>query len=133
MKHDRRIITGIIYLLLGAALFGLSLTKITDGFWSGMGSALIVVGVIQIVQFFRLKKDSAYRETVEVELSDERSRFIRNKAWAWSAYLFILIAAVAAIVLKLLGQDLLSIATGFAVCILMLLYWVCYIILRKKY
>ena len=58
MKHDRRIITGIIYLLLGAVLFGLSLTKITDGFWSGMGSALIVVGVIQIVQFFRLKKTS---------------------------------------------------------------------------
>jgi len=44
-----------------------------------------------------------------------------------------LIAAICAIVFKLLGQDLLSITAGFAVSILVLLYWVCYLVLKKKY
>jgi hypothetical protein len=44
-----------------------------------------------------------------------------------------MIAAGSTIVLKLLGQDLLSIAAGFAICLMMLLYWVCYLILQKKY
>ena len=66
-------------------------------------------------------------------MKDERNHFIRNKAWAWAGYLFVLIAAISTIVLKLLGQDLLSIAAGFAVCILVLLFWGCYLVLKKKY
>ena len=52
---------------------------------------------------------------------------------AWAGYMFILIADVSTIVFKLLGQDLLSMAAGFAICLIMLLYWVCYLVLRKKY
>ena len=47
--------------------------------------------------------------------------------------LTVLIAAVSTIVLKLLGQDLLAIAAGCAVSVLVLLYWVCYMVLKKKY
>lgn len=130
---NKRMLVSIIYLVLGAILFGAGFMEVIDPYWSSMGSALFVVGVVQIVRFYRLKNDAAYREKVETELSDERSQFIRSKAWAWSGYLFILIAAVSTIVLKLMGQDLLSIAAGFAVCLLILLYWVCYLLLCKKY
>lgn len=68
-----------------------------------------------------------------MEVQDERNHFIRNKAWAWAGYLFVLIAAVCSIAFKLLGQELLSMAAGFAVSILVLLYWVCYLVLKKKY
>ena len=47
--------------------------------------------------------------------------------------LFVLMTAISTVVLKLLGQELLSVAAGFAVCILVLLYWVCYLVLKKKY
>ena len=40
--------------------------------------------------------------------------------------------AVATIVLRLLEQHILSVAAGFAVCILVLLYWLCYLVLKKK-
>ena len=43
------------------------------------------------------------------------------------------IAAISTIVFKLLGQDLLSRVAGFALCILVILYWICYLVLRKKY
>jgi hypothetical protein len=133
MKNDRRILASILYVFLGTVLLILGVAEVTDAFWSGMGSALIAVGVIRIVQFFRFRKDDSYREKVAIEMTDERNCFLRNKAWAWSGYLFILIAAVSTLVCKLLGQDLLSMAAGFAVCLLALLYWICYLVLRKKY
>ena len=43
-------------------------------------------------------------------------------------------AAVAAMLqVSLLGQDLLSIAAGSAICFLFILYWLCYLVLKKKY
>ena len=133
MKNDRRIITSVIYIILGVVLFALGLMEIVDAFWSGMGSALVAVGVIRLVQFLRFRKDEAYREKVETETTDERNRFIRNKAWAWSGYLFLIIAAVSTIVFKVMGQELMSMVVGFAICVLVILYWGCYLVLQKKY
>ena len=133
MKKDRRIIAYIVYLILGAALIVLGILEVLDSFWSGMGGALMAVGVVRGIQILRYRNDESYRENTEIETKDERNRFIRNKAWAWAGYLFVMIAAISTIVLKLLGQDMLSVAAGFAVCILVLLYWVCYFVLKKKY
>ena len=133
MKNDRRIVACIVYIVLGVALMVLGMLEIADSFWSGMGGALIAVGIVRTIHILRYSKDASYRENMEIEAKDERNQFIRNKAWAWAGYLFVLIAAISTIVLKLLGQDLLSIAAGFAVCILVLLYWVCYLVLKKKY
>ncbi|MBE6939568.1 MAG: hypothetical protein E7457_01935 [Ruminococcaceae bacterium] len=133
MKHDRRIWLSVIWLILGAVLFGLGLVGELDEFWSGMGGGLIGVGVVRLVQFFRYRKNDAYREKWETEVSDERNQFLRNKAWAWAGYLFVLISAVAIIVLRLMGQDLLSTAAGYAVCLMVVLYWGCYLVLRRKY
>lgn len=133
MKNNRKIIAYIILIVLGIVLIGLGFTEISDPFWSGMGGALIAVGVIRIIQFLRYRKDEAYREKVSVELTDERNRFIRNKAWAWSGYAFVLIAAVATIALKIAGQDLLSMAASFAVCLILVLYCICFVILNRKY
>lgn len=133
MKLDRRIIAYVLYIILGAVLVGFGFAGVLDSFWSGMGSALIAVGIICIAQILRYRKDEAYREEKEIEAKDERNQFIRNKAWAWAGYLFVLIAAISTIVFKLLGQDLLSMVAGFAICILMILYWLCYLVLRKKY
>ena len=133
MKNDRRIITSVIYIILGMVLFALGLMEIVDAFWNGMGAALIVVGVIRLAQFFRFRKDEAYREKMETETSDERNRFIRNKAWAWSGYLFVIIAAVSTIVFRVMGQELISRVAGFAICVLLILYWGSYLVLQKKY
>jgi hypothetical protein len=133
MRKNKAVIAATVYMFLGAILLWLGLTEVIDPFWSGTGSALIAVGVVRLVHMYRFHKDESYREKAQTEQTDERSHFLRNKAWAWAGYLFVLLAAASTIVLKLLGQDLLCMAAGFAVCILMLLYWICYVILRKKY
>lgn len=98
-----------------------------------MGGGLLAVSVLRLIQLFRFRKDDSYREKVEIESEDERNRFIRNKAWAWTGYLFMLTAAISGIALKAIGQDLLSLAASYAVCLMMLLYWATYMVLRKKY
>lgn len=133
MNLGRKTVAYIGMIVLGIALIGLGVAEIVDSFWSGMGSALVAVSAIRLIQMYRLHKDEAYREKMETEIKDERNQFLRNKAWAWAGYLFILIAAVLTIVLRVLGQELLSMAASGAVCLMVLLYWGSYMILKKKY
>jgi uncharacterized membrane protein len=133
VRKNLKMILYVIYILMGAALWGIGAAEIVDPFWGGIGASFLFVGVIRMAQMYRLFKDEAYRERMEVEVGDERNRFIRSKAWAWAGYLFILIAAVSSIVLRILHQDLLSLAASCAVCLALMLYWISYLILRKKY
>ena len=133
MKGKGKIILSILWILLGSTLFGLGFLGLVDEFWASMGSALVLVGILQIVKFYRLSRNQTYRENMEIELTDERNHFIRNKAWAWTGYLFILIVSVCTLVFHLLGQELLSMASGMAVGFMLTLYWVSYFVLSKKY
>lgn len=133
MKTGKLIGKCVILAALGITLMVLGCLEIVDSFWSGMGGALIAVSAVRLVQSLRYQRNEEYREKVDTELGDERNQFIRNKAWAWAGYLFVLIAAVSCIVLKVMGQELLSVVAGGAVCLMIVLYWVSFLILRKKY
>ena len=130
---DKKNIYPIVLLIAGLVLTGLGLAEIVDEFWSGMGSALLVIGIIRLLRYYRLKKNDAYREKMETAVTDERNQFIRMKAWSWAGYLFIICTAVSVIVFKLLGNDLLSQASSWGVCLMLVLYWVSFFVLRKKY
>ena len=130
---ERKYWLSIIYILIGIVLFGLGCFEVVDEFWSGMGSALFVIGAIRMIRQYRFNKNEAYREKIEIEEKDERNHFIRNKAWAWAGYLFVMTMAVATIVLKLLGQETLMMAASGSVCFMLTLFWVSYLILKRKY
>ena len=130
---DKKNIYPIALLAAGLALLGLGFAEVVDEFWSGMGSALLVIGIIRLLRFYRLKKNSTYQEKMETAVTDERNQFIRMKAWSWAGYLFIMVSAIATIICKLLGQDLLCQMASFTVCLMLVLYWICYFVLKKKY
>lgn len=122
-----------LYITIGIILIGLGFAGMVDEFWNGMGSALLVIGVIQLIRRYRLEKNEAYREKIEIETNDERNHFIRNKAWAWAGYLFVMIMAVGCIILKIVGQDTLSMAASGSVCLMLVLFWCSYYFLKRKY
>ena len=130
---DKKNIYPIVLLIAGLALISLGVAEIVDEFWSGMGSALLVMGIIRLLRFYRLKKNDSYREKMETAATDERNQFIRAKAWSWAGYLFIMVSAIATIIFRILGQDLLSQFASYAVCLMLVLYWVSYFVLKKKY
>ena len=130
---DKKYIYPIVLLVAGLVLIGLGFAEIVDEFWSGMGSALLVIGVIRLLRYYRLKKNDAYREKMETAVTDERNQFIRMKAWSWAGYLFIIVTALGTIIFRILGQDLLSQVASGAVCLMLVLYWVSFFVLKKKY
>ena len=130
---DKKNIYPIVLLAAGLLLIGLGCAEIVDEFWSGMGSALLVIGVIRLLRFYRLKKNDSYREKMETAQTDERNQFIRAKAWSWAGYLFIMVTAVATIIFRILGKDLLSQVASYSVCLMLVLYWVSYFVLKKRY
>ena len=131
--NNKRMIVAIFWIVLGVILTACNLAGVMDEYWSGMGVAFIVVGALQLFRQIKYRTNEAYREKVNIETGDERNRYIGMKAWAWAGYLFILLVGSSVIVLKLMGQDLLSQVASYAVCLMLVLYWISYLILRKKY
>ena len=135
---NRDIVLSIIYIVLGAALFVASqVADLGDSTLAqilpGMGGALIAIGLIRLYRGIRLAKDKAYRENFEVETHDERNQWLRMKAWSWAGYLFVMIAACGTLVFAFIDKKELMMAASYSVCIILLLYWICYLIVRKKY
>ena len=129
----KRMIASIIEIAIGICLTVCGMTGIVDEYWSGMGTALIVVGALQLLRNIRDKVDTSYRENVDVQAKDERNQYLGIKAWSWAGFYFMMIAAVASVVLKIAGFDDYSVMAGGSVCLLVLLYWLSYLYLRKKY
>ena len=137
MKPHRNImirwILSILYIAIGVALIVCDCLQLVDEFWSGMGTAFAVIGVLQMIRLIRYKTNAIYKENTDTAANDERNRFIGMKAWSWAGYLFVFIAAVATIVFKLIGQETLMFAASGSVCLIITIYWISYLILRKKY
>ena len=133
MKFEKKIYINILWIVIGVTLTALGIAGIVDSFWSGMGGALIAVGGINMVQQIKFRKDKDYREKMEIESKDERNKFISLNAWAWSGYVFVMINAIGTIGFKIAGKEELSQYCAFAVCLVLVLYWISYLVLRKKY
>lgn len=137
MKPNRRIVTrwvlAVVYGVIGLTLAVCGLLQVVDDYWCGMGTALVFISVLQIIRLVRYKTNPQYKEASDTAVNDERNRFLSMKAWSWAGYLFIIIAAVATIAFKLLGNDTMMFAASGSVCLVLVLYWGSYFIVRKKY
>ncbi len=133
MKNKRRILVSIMWIVLGIGLNVACLVTQIDRFWNGMGGGLVAVGVFQLVRCVMYFRNEKYREQVEVESKDERNRFLAARAWSWAGYLFVMICAVACIVLRIIGLEIWSMAASGYLCLILILYWGSYLILKRKY
>jgi len=133
MKANKRFVANIIEIVVGIILSILGYLGILDSYWSGMGTALIVVGILMLMRQLRYKTNVEYKEKMDIEVNDERNKYLRSLAWSWSGYFFVMIAAFGSIIFKILGYDQYSIMAGGAVCLLVTLYWISFLILRHKH
>ena len=130
-RHKTRL--AIVYIIFGLILFGCGLLELVDEFWSGMGSAFAFVGILQLVRCIKYNTNENYRENVDTNAKDERNRFLSMKSWSWAAYLYVISAAVATIVLRILGHEDMSFAASMSICVILMLYWISYMVLKRKY
>ena len=132
--NNKRLALSIFWMVLGIVLIILNMTDVLDqSIYSGMGSALTVVGFFQAMRNLRYRKDKDYREKIDTELGDERNSFLRMKSWAWTGYIVVLAEGIGVVVAMITGQELISRVLSWSVCLIVGIYWVTYMVLSRKY
>ncbi len=132
--NNKRLVLSLFWLVLGVVLLTLSVIEVLkDSVYAGMGGALIAVGLIRIIQVIRYRKDAKYRENVDTQIKDERNAYLHMKSWAWTGYIIVLVEGIGSIVALVLGQETIQQILAYSVCLIMIVYWIAYMILSKKY
>ena len=131
--NTKRLIASIVEIILGFTLWICSAIGLMDSYWGGMGGGLMGVGIIFLIRSIRYKRDPEYKEEYDVEMNDERNKFIRLKAWSWAGYMYMMIAAVGSIAFKLMGREDLMFFCSGSVCLVLILYCISYVIVKNKY
>ena len=126
--------TAAVFILLGIALIVVAvLGSFENDFFVAYGGALIVMGILRLIQHRRITKDEKSVRDRELAESDERFRMIseraRSLAFSWS----IVAAGIVVIVLSLMGKHDAAQPFAWYVCGMVLLYWIFWVILGKKY
>ena len=132
--NNKRLALNIFWIVLGIVLIVLTLTeKLDSSIYSGMGGALTAVGILQLARTVKYRKDADYREKVDTEISDERNRFLRMKSWSWAGYCTILVEGIGVIVAMVLGERTVQLVLSYSMCLLLVVYWVSYRVMSRKY
>lgn len=132
--NKKKMIISIMWVITGAILLILDIIGVMDApIYSGMGGGLLAIGIMQIYRNIKYHSNEEYKEKIDIEYKDERNGYIRMKAWAWAGYLFILGSAAVSIVLFVMNKELIGQIVNYCMCAVLLLYWVSYLVLQRKY
>ncbi len=132
--NRRKLALSIFWVILGAVLLGLSVAEVLDSsMCGGMGGALITVGIFQISRNLKYQKDPAYREKIDTQERDERMQYLRMRSWMWTGFIVILTEGAGVIVAMFLRQQTVQLVLSYSVCLILVVYWISYLILNKKY
>lgn len=131
-KLKLRLYLAIGYIVLGVILIILfNLKGAENSYLSSMGLALIVVGIVRIRNHIIITKNEESIRKQKIAETDERNIAIANKAKSLSFMIYIFMACIAVIVLEILNKtQWVSVISGM-VCLLLVIYWVTYLIVRK--
>ena len=131
--NNKRLALNIFWIVLGAVLVGLSIAEVLDSsLYSGMGGALIAIGVLRLIMTAKYRTDPEYREKIDTS-NDERAKYLRMKSWAWAGYIVVLLEGIGAIVAMILGARDIQLLLSYSVCLIITAYWISYLILSRKY
>lgn len=134
MYDNKRLALSIFWVVAGIALVVLSVMEVLDSsLYAGMGGGLAVVGVFQIVRNLKYRTNAEYREKVDVEVNDERNKYLRMKSWSWAGYITVLVEAIGVVVAMITGNHQLQITLAYSVCLITFSFWAAYMVLSRKY
>ena len=109
LKEQKKL--GILYLVLGAALFLVGLLTDADektNWLSSFGSAIAVVGAARLLRVYRLTRDPDKAADYDASLTDERAAYAANKARSMALYICIYVQLAAALAAILIFKQTLS-------------------------
>lgn len=133
-KMNQRLTIAVVYIAVGIVLAVWAvLSKMENYFPSAFGFALIVLGILRMIQYWKITGSQDTMHKRELAETDERNRMIAEKARSWAFSFSMLVAGLAVIVLSLLNCPDLAQPLAWFVCLMTVLYWVFYLVARRKY
>lgn len=138
MKFKKRMSVNVFIfaadVILGMAMAVLGFAGIIENdFFQSFGAALAVAGIVKLIQYIRIIKNEKVMEKYETSAKDERNIMLSMKAKSTAYTIFILLAAVAIIVLSIFNMHYVVNTIAYTVCGLVLIYLICYYIFRRIY
>ena len=133
-KMKMRICTMSAYAIIGAALCVIGYTGIVENdYVISWGAALIVCGLVKIVQYIFLMRNPEKMEKRAIAEKDERNIMIWEKSRSLAFTVYIMAAGIAVITLFLLNLEFAGQIVAYTVCGFLAIYAVCCVIIRRKY
>lgn len=131
--NNRKLVFSIFWIILGAVLMVLTANGVVSDMYSGMGGALIGIGVLQVIRNLRYRTNSKYREKLDVELQDERNKYIRMKSWSWTGYIIVLVQSLGVVIAFVMRQSVIQQVLTLSVCLTLCVYRISYAVICRKY
>lgn len=100
---------------------------------SAFGTMFFIIGIARIVQYIRITRNEEVLHQKEVQEIDERNVMLWTKARSLAFSVFIILAGIAVPVLYIFNMEFLAQIIAYGICIYIIIYWICYLIIRHKY
>ncbi len=132
MNGKRNVMFNIFYIVIGIALIACKAFGIIDDTYTGFAGGLLTVGVIQLARNVKYINNSEYKEKVDIEINDERNRYLRMQAWSWAGYMMVIILGIATIICMVVGKRDLMLVCSYSICLMLVLFWGSYLYLNHR-
>ncbi|MGN1059433.1 MAG: hypothetical protein ACI4QW_03285 [Clostridia bacterium] len=131
-KLKARLYASVVIAILGVLLIGVGLFRRTD-MASSFGLMFLVIGIARIVQYIKITKNEETLHKREVAETDERNVMLWTKARSLTFSIYILLAAIASVILYMLEMDIIAKTLSYSLFSFILIYWICYFVISRKY
>ena len=132
-KLKTRLCYAIGYMVVGVALILLQLTGSVDNEMSSCFGAAFTVCVVRVIQYIRLINNKDRMEQREIAEKDERNIMLWEKARSITFGIYVMLAGTAIMVLYAIHMEFVGQIIAYALCTLVVIYWICYIMVKRKY
>ncbi len=133
-KLKIRLIISIVLLAIGIGIIiTSSILGDKNNFFSPFGLALATISIVRIRNYFIITKSEERLKKQEIAERDERNLLIANKAKSISFYIYTILSCLSVIALQLLNKNEFATYISMSICVMLLIYWISYLIIRKKY
>ncbi len=132
-KLKQRLYYGIICIALGVMMIvGVYASKSNNEFISALGFAVAMVGVARIIQYLKITKNEESIQKQKINETDERNLSIIQKAKSATFSIYLLFSCTVVIIASLFDMPDVAKWFGYSQFVLVITYWACYWIIRKK-
>lgn len=135
-KLKRRLYLSVSYIIIGIIMIVVpkifNIESPSSGYGVGYGAGLIACGILLTAKSIKTLKSEENIKKQQIIENDERNIMINNKAKSLTFSVYVIISAIAVIILDLLNMSQLSTAIAFSICLLIIINLICYIVISKK-